>query len=487
MHKILAGLVTVFFAFPVFAKTVTLYHTSDTHGFFYPRSGQGGAASLAAVLKSGPKEYLLLDSGDFAEGTLETQRSKGLKAVRLMNALGYHAATVGNHEFAYGDDAFSAMVSAAEFPVLAANLTLSETGEYPSGILPYQIFEVNDAKIAVIGLANRYPNKTVRAYTLGRQLSALKETLSAVEKQNPSAVVVLAHDSLKDDRKGSPNYIGDIARQLGGRVHVVLGGHAHAVFQNEHRGGVLFAESGSNFQNVSKITVKLDDKTGKFVSARSKLIPLVLKKTGEDEAAKTFADSLREAEADVVVGTALSALLKRPSKRKSADSAVDNWVADAMCRYAPADVCIHNTGGGRVGLPKGEVTRRNLIELYPFDNAVVAAQVNGSFLRKLVRSGLTPWNRLAYSGLTVSFKKTKSGDVKNLEIWVNGEKLQDDKAYTVVTNSYIGSGRGEGKLFKTLPQGTVRPAGDKTMRRILEDEFKRGPLAPPKTGRIVQK
>lgn len=487
MKKFFLLLVFILFSFPVFAKTVTLYHTSDAHGFFYPRSGRGGFAALAAVINGGPKEYLLLDSGDFAEGTVETANSKGLKAVRLMNKLGYHAATVGNHEFAYGDEAFASLVKEAEFPFLAANMTDSVSGVRPDGILPYKIFEVSGVKIAVIGLANRHPNRAVHAYTLAKQMPVLAETLAAAEEENPSAVVVLAHDSLKDDRPGSPHYMGDIGRRLQGRVHVVLGGHAHAVFQNEYRGNMLFVESGCNLQNVSKITLKFDDETGRFLSARSELIALNIKQTGEAPAVKDFADSLREPGVDEVVGQTKSAFPKRAFVAKHADSAADNWVADVMCRYAKADVCVHNTGGARVGLPEGNVTRRDLIDMYPFDNSIVTVPVSGALLRELVRSGLTPWNRLAYSGLTLSFKKTKSGRVKDLEIWVNGQKLQDEREYILATNSYLGSGRGEGKIFKTLPADSVRPAGKKTMRQLLEEDFKRGELVPPATGRIIQK
>ena len=67
------------------AKTTVVYHTSDTHGFFFPKDGQGGFAALASVIKQGPKNYLLVDSGDFANGTVETRNSKGLKAVQIMN------------------------------------------------------------------------------------------------------------------------------------------------------------------------------------------------------------------------------------------------------------------------------------------------------------------------------------------------------------------------------------------------------------------
>ena len=98
-----------------------------------------------------------------------------------------------------------------------------------------------------------------------------------------------------------------------------------------------------------------------------------------------------------------------------------------------------------------------------------------------------PWTRLAFSGLSVSYVKTKKGKIKNVKIWVGTERLQADKEYTLALNSYIAGGGSEGKLFKTLPAAAVQPAGTKTMRQILEDDLKRGLLTPPETGRIREK
>ena len=477
----------LFVAATLFAKTTVIYHTSDTHGFFYPKGEIGGAAALAAVLQRGPQPYLLLDSGDFAEGTVETQRSKGLKAVWLMNRLGYQAATVGNHEFAFKEEGFENMLREAHFDVLAANLISSANNQYPQRILPYKIFEMNGVKIAVIGLANQHPNGPVQKYHFSKPLAALENALEEIEPQQPAAVVVLVHDSLADDRPGAPSYVGDIARQFGGRVHVVLGGHAHRIFQNEYRNGVLFVESGCNFKNVSKVSIETDDNTGRFVAAKSELIALNVAKTGEEPSVKAYAEFLREEGVDEVIGQTAAALEKHNDNPKHMDFPVDNWVADATCRYAPADVCIHNTGGARVGLPQGEITHRDIIDLYPFDNKVMTVSVSGEFLKRLVTGALVPWNRLAYSGLTVSYKKTKTGKIKEVAIWVRGKRLEEEREYTLSLNSYIVGNGSEGKLFKTLPKDAVKTAGPKMMRQVLEDDFKYGVLIPPQSGRIVQK
>ena len=88
MKKLFLFLIFAGLSCSAVAKTVVLYHTSDTHGFYYPKNNRGGFAALSALVQKEKYPYLLLDSGDFANGTIEAKNSKGLTSVRLMNAAG---------------------------------------------------------------------------------------------------------------------------------------------------------------------------------------------------------------------------------------------------------------------------------------------------------------------------------------------------------------------------------------------------------------
>lgn len=472
----------LFLLCPLFlsAKTTVLYHTSDVHGFFYPREGRGGFAALKAVLNGEKRPFLLLDSGDFANGTAETRSSKGLKAVEMMNRMGYDAATVGNHEFDFTEDGLAPLFEKADFAVLAANLRNTDSGGFPAFAQPYRVFEADGVRVGVVGLANRKPAKPVKKYRFSKPLEALEKALAAMESQKPDVVVVLAHDSLADYKNGILPYMGDIALKYGGRVHAVLGGHAHKIFQNEYINGVLFVESGSYLTGVSRITVETDDETGKFVSAKSELIPLVTAKTGEDPEIKAFADALREPGIDEVLGFAGETLAKKPADSSCQDGALDDWVADLGRSYSGAEVFIHNTGGTRVDMKKGPVTLRSLTELFPFDDSVVLMRVSGRMLKKFIKDGLLPWNKYTYSGLTVSYRKGKTGKVRDLAVSVNGKPLENRKIYTVGTNSFVAGH----KTFSRVAD--KKSAGPKTVRALLEDALENGPVFPPRTGRIVR-
>jgi len=493
MKKIVLLLTALLLPFALSAKDTVIYHTSDTHGFYYAQKGTGGFAALAAVLKNGPQPYLLLDSGDFSNGTIEAKNSKGLKSVELMNALKYDASTIGNHEFDFKDPGVAPILNKAQFAILAANFYEADTLKRPAHVLPYKIFNRNGVKFAVIGLANSNPTQATQKYTFTPQLRELGNILPEVEKQHPDVVVVLVHDSMADDKHGMKGaYVADIARQFPGRVQIVLGGHAHKIIQNEKINGTLFVESGCYLKNVSKVTVTTDDKTGKFVSAKSELIPLYINKTGQDKAILNLAESLRVPGVDVVLGYTEEPMPKKASNPKFLDNSLDNWVADLGRVYAGVDVFITNTGGTRVDMPKGEITKRDVIDIHPFENTVTKMTVDGRMLKRIVKSGLSKGRtRFTFSGLAVNFVYNKKGKVKDLHIWVHNKPLENRKKYTIATNSFIAEGRSEGFVFKSIPAEQKTQVGTQTVRGLIEDALRNSsqkePLKPGPEGRVAER
>lgn len=486
MKKTLLFLVALFLPLALAAKTTVIYHTSDTHGFYYPKNGQGGFAALKAVLNREKLPYLLLDSGDFANGTVEAKNSKGLKSVVLMNAVGYQASTIGNHEFDFKDPAVEPMIKAAKFPILAANFYERKTDQLPPLVRPYEIYNVGGVKYAVIGMANTGPTQPTKQYKFKKDAKILKETLKKVEAENPDVVVLLDHNSVADDKHGSDSGLLKLATKEPGKIDIVLGGHAHKIIQNHHAKGTLFVESGCYTQNVSKITVETDDKTGKFVSAKSELIALIVAQTGEDEAVKALADQLREPGVDEKMGEASSLMSKNPVVKNHKDSPLNNWIADFCRRYAGTEIFIHNNGGTRVDMEKGPVTRRDIIDVHPFDNYITRVTVSGKFLKNFVKKSLLPRSLYTYSGMTVTYKR-KGNKVKDLKILVDGKPVENHKTYTIATNSYIAGGGSEGWMFKQIPADQKEQIGDKTIRDLMEEELvKNSPVAPGPTGRIIE-
>lgn len=476
MKKLLLILLLLF-PLVVSSKTLVIFHTSDTHGFFYPQNKIGGFAALKNVINHEKKPFLLLDSGDFANGTAEAKFSRGAKAVQLMNAVGYSAVTIGNHEFDFKDAGITALIQKPKFSILAANLREKATGLLPAGVQAARVFNVDGIKVAVIGLANNHPSQPTQKYTFIKPLTALSKALQEVEKQDPAVVIVIVHDSFVDYQHDILPYMGQIAKHFPGRVQVVLGGHAHKIV-NEYLESTLYVESGAHLEAVSKITVNVDDETGKFLSAQAKLISLNVDEVGQDKTVAKLAEELREPGLDNEVAVITKRLSKKPILPNTLDGELDDWLADEGRKITKTEIFIHNTGGTRMDLLPGSLTRRQLIDLFPFNDVLISMEVPGYTLQKFIKSGLVPWNKYTYSGITVSFDKIGPNRVKNLQIKINGKPLEKRQIYRVGTNSYIA----RQALFTDLPQKQV---GNQKVSQLIEQALSSGELFTPQTGRIT--
>lgn len=476
MKKLLLILLLLF-PLVVSSKTLVIFHTSDTHGFFYPQNKIGGFAALKNVINHEKKPFLLLDSGDFANGTAEAKFSRGAKAVQLMNAVGYSAVTIGNHEFDFKDAGITALIQESKFSILAANLREKATGLLPAGVQAARVFNVDGIKVAVIGLANNHPSQPTQKYTFIKPLTALSKALQEVEKQDPAVLIVIVHDSFVDYQHDILPYMGQIAKHFPGRVQVVLGGHAHKIV-NEYLESTLYVESGAHLEAVSKITVNVDDETGKFLSAQAKLISLNVDEVGQDKTVAKLAEELREPGLDNEVAVITKRLSKKPILPNTLDGELDDWLADEGRKITKTEIFIHNTGGTRMDLLPGSLTRRQLIDLFPFNDVLISMEVPGYTLKKFITSGLVPWNKYTYSGITVSFDKIGPNRVKNLQIKINGKPLEKRQIYRVGTNSYIA----RQALFTDLPQKQV---GNQKVSQLIEQALSSGELFTPQTGRIT--
>lgn len=129
------------YALPTIASNVltkiTILHTNDMHCHFEPFPendpqfpGRGGMNRISAYVKQMRKidpDLLLLDSGDFSQGTPYYNFFKGEVVLKLMSEMDYIASTMGNHEFDSGLESFKDVLKNAKFPLITSNYDFSNT------------------------------------------------------------------------------------------------------------------------------------------------------------------------------------------------------------------------------------------------------------------------------------------------------------------------------------------------------------------------
>ena len=279
MKRLLFIIMIMAFAMEASAKgkRIVILHTNDTHSCVYPLNsnladtmlaGRGGFVRRAVMVKAERKKnpaLLLLDSGDFSQGSSYYTLFKGDVEVGLMNMMGYDAAAIGNHEFDFGLDNMARLFKKAEFPIVCANYDF--TGTVLEGVVkPYTIIKRDGVKIGVFGLSPRLDGLVLAELCAGVRYNDPVKAANDVarllkEKEKCDIVVCLSHlgwDILgTDDTEMMP---------LTRNIDIVLGGHSHTYFEQMEYVDNLDGKPVPNDQNgkhgiyVGRIVVGLEKK-----------------------------------------------------------------------------------------------------------------------------------------------------------------------------------------------------------------------------------
>lgn len=256
-------------------KQLLILHTNDTHSCVIPLNpnladtmlaGRGGFLRRAAMIdqmRKEDKELLLLDSGDFSQGSPYYTMFKGDVETELMNIMGYDAATIGNHEFDFGLDNMARLFKKVNFPIVCANYDF--TGTVVEGLVkPYVVIKRKGVKIGIFGLSPKLEGLVMASTCSGvKYLDPIKTANDIADKlkneEKCDVVICLSH--LGWDEAG----LNDMEMMAKTRnIDLVLGGHSHSYFQKLNYVRNLDGKEIPNDQNgkhgifVGKITLNLE-------------------------------------------------------------------------------------------------------------------------------------------------------------------------------------------------------------------------------------
>lgn len=222
---------------------LVILHTNDTHSQIEPTDSNavryadmGGYARRMGVInniREQEDQVLLVDAGDFSQGTPYYNFFKGRIEVEGFNRMKYDAVTLGNHEFDNGMDTLAAILSLAKFPIVCSNYDVSETS-IATYTKPYIILKKGSIRIGIMGLGveplGLIMESNYKGMIYNDPIKTAQEISTLLKKREKCDVIVcLSH--LGSVATSSRVNDFDIALQTE-YIDVIVGGHSHSLLEN---------------------------------------------------------------------------------------------------------------------------------------------------------------------------------------------------------------------------------------------------------------
>ena len=419
-----------------------IIHTNDIHGHVLPFAFQGeedwgGAARLAAAIAEvrADQEYhwLLLDAGDAGPGLPVSDEQRWLPVLDCMNRIGYDAMCTGNGEFSWGYAQARDYLSAAEFPVLCANIAIAESGvpAFP----PYAVFQRGPYRIGVIGLVRESFSQDLY-YKLGHQVRFCPVEPVATSLAyylrwiGCDVIIALTHQG----------YIYDLqmAKSVP-ELNVIVGGHSHTFVQRPERiGQVLVTQDGewAKSLGVLKLEFTRPDPAARFSLSdySEEFIPLGPDMPADVEMAElmeSYRQRFEQAMGEVICTNAHEVAV---DSVRYEENAFADQVADAFLEISGADCVLFTGGNFQAGLPAGEVTLGDFVTAIPLDHLLLLIEVDGATLR-----GMLDWAGTQFGGgfPQVAGLRLHYVDAQLTAATVNGQAIDDEAGYSVLVIDYL--------------------------------------------------
>lgn len=448
-------------------KTVIL-HTNDVHGAV---EGYAYIAQLKADYEAKGAEVILVDAGDFSQGTTYVSSTKGADAVTMMNAAGYDVVTLGNHEFDYGYAQLKENMSKAKFKVVCADV-FNEDGT-PIFDANYTYTTKSGVKVGFFGMetpetqtkANPALIKGLTFATGDAFTKAAADQVAALK--DADVVICLAH--LGVDAESAPYRSTDLYAAVKG-IDFIVDGHSHTVMTKGEKGEPI-QSTGTAFANIGVIVI--DDASKKI---ESNSLYEIKEDTAKDAtvatAAKTIVDRVDKeygvvfAKSEVTLNGAKAPNGNRDSETNNGDLITDAMLWKVMQNKegltVDADhvVAITNGGGIRAAIKPGDVTKKDINTVLPFGNTVAVIYVTGAELLEALEAStyslpvggfpqvaginFTLSTAVAYDANAETYPASTYYGPKSINRVVinsiNGKEFKADDTYAVVTNNFVAGG-----------------------------------------------
>lgn len=470
--------------------TIEIIGTTDMHaniwGYSYEDNKEttnNGMARIATFVeeerKANPGKVILVDNGDTFQGTILSDdlcnKQAGQHPIAdAMNAMGYDAMTMGNHDFDFGLGLIERIQAQDNFPLLGANVKRVDGKRF---VQPYTIVNREGVSIGIIGITHpevpRMDGEKVDALTFTSVADGARAACDALKRQ-VDVIIAVAHVGLfaqYDEEHGTD--AGITILDSCPEIDLLLLGHMHTLL-NETINGVPVLACRNDGRDIAKFTITLDEnnkitaKSGEIIdteeyepSATIREMPSI-----KDAHEKTIAfifggvKDTGDTTSGSIFGTSTARYqprneIKGIPEGKLRDTAVVDLINNVQLLYSGADVSACALFKDTSDLPEGPINYSNIFDIYKFDNTLYTVDVTGAELRGYMEWSAACYNQYKPGDISISFDPDRPSFLYDMfqgvdyqidlskpvgsrivNIMFKGKPLTDDQVLKLAVNNY---------------------------------------------------
>jgi 2',3'-cyclic-nucleotide 2'-phosphodiesterase (5'-nucleotidase family) len=480
VHAILLACLS--FAAPADTARVIVVATTDVHGnatawdYVLERPFQGGLTRAATIVdslrKRYPEQVVLVDAGDLLQGSpfaafLAHEPRMPHPIVNAMNAMGYDAATPGNHDFDFGVPFLESAAAGAKFKYVSGNIWTvpADTLLFPS----HAVIRRGPIRVAVGGFTTPGVMLWDRQQVAGRvrvgPIAPAASTVARSMRLEADLSVMIVHSGLGQpstyDTTGvGPENDAAMLARVPDAPDLVVVGHTHKELRDSVIGRTHFTQPNFGAQSLS-VTHVLLERTGsgrwKVISVVPELVPLA------DVAVNQRIQSLLAAPGDdarrwlgTPIGRATAVMPARYGR--AGPTPLINWVQSVQRQKTGAQLSATSAFRLEGGIGEGDISRGQIAGIYPYEYTLKAVRITGAQLRvfleqsakyytlrdgKIGISGAIPGNSFdIVSGVAydIDLSQPVGSRIRNLRY--KGAEVAPADSFTMAVNSQRATGSG---------------------------------------------
>jgi len=424
-------------------QKLTLLHSNDMHGDFLAEHVDeklvGGVSLLSGYIgkvRAEEPNALYCIAGDMFRGSVIDSEFKGISTIEIMNMLAPDVVTVGNHETDYGLAHLLFLEKCSKFPIINANMYIRTN--HARLFKPHIIVEMGDMKILFIGILTEEVLAQTKNDGLVGTIVNVEEAAKAVGKicnaynaTDIDLTVLLTHIGFEEDKK-----LASVLDPAWG-VDIIIGGHSHTFLKEPTIvNDVIIVQAGVGTDQIGRFDITVDTDNNCIRDYTWQCIPINSHNCPRDEELEKLLSEYKNHTDEKYnrVVTRFNRKLTHPDRTQETE--LGNLLADALKQSLTVDIMLLGSGSIRATELGPIVTFSNLVEAFPYDDAVHMVMIKGGQLKRMIRHMVRDevWQgahcefyqfseglRVVYSRETHEF----------LEFSFKGEPVDDERVFSV--------------------------------------------------------